>query len=67
LESEKIVKYLLKVLSNEDSDKFNCSMNLFKWHWYTNFRDLNNRILKWYWKPASNSNSNIQLDIESSD
>ncbi|CAG8705927.1 21133_t:CDS:2 [Dentiscutata erythropus] len=47
LERDKIVKCLLEVLSDEESDEFDCSVDLSKWHWHMNFRNLDNRIVRW--------------------
>ncbi|CAG8540098.1 11558_t:CDS:2, partial [Racocetra fulgida] len=51
---EEIVEDLLKVLRDNDSDEFDCG-------------DLDNGIIGWYQEPATNSDSNVQLDIGNDD
>ncbi|CAG8757632.1 864_t:CDS:2 [Dentiscutata erythropus] len=45
LELEKIVKDLLKELIDDNFDEFDCGVDLSKWYWHTNFRDLDDRIV----------------------
>ncbi|CAG8566761.1 22_t:CDS:2 [Dentiscutata erythropus] len=56
---KEMVKDLLKVLRDDDSEKFECGVDLSKWHWHTDFRDLDDRIVGWCREPAANNNSNI--------